>query len=245
MISKVYRIKIHNFYIIILSAYFLALLLPSKNVFALQPLAFGEIKAAGDVQIESSTGKWVAMHDDVYPLLEYTRLRTNNGIVSVTTTDGSRIDISRQTEVAIRAMNPGYTVDLLSCTGTISFNMSPMALLTVNTVQATVSTIGDAARRTQGMVTGNTNGTEIRSISGSVNAGLRNAEQRVLNEGERMFASGECVPAAGLKERAATFVSSKAGRALLTVTYMTGGSVIALEALREDDVASPSGFLVQ
>lgn len=214
---------------------------PAVEVCALQPAAFGEIKGAGNVQIESSTGRWIGM-PDTYPLLSGTKLRTNNGIVSITTKDGSKIDISQNTEIAITATDSSYHIDLLSCTGTISFNMSPSALLHVNTSQALISTIGGATSNMQGMVTGTEKGTDVRSISGAIGAGQNDKDQKVLDAGERLFVSGECTPPMAGGEETSAARSAQIGQALLIGTFVTAGTIIAFEAFRSKDVASPSGF---
>jgi len=231
--------------LIIIAVFVLTHVFPAVEVCARQTAAYGEIKTAGNVQVESSTGRWTGM-PDTYPLLSGTKLRTNDGIASITTKDGSKIDISRNTEIAVTAADSGYTIDLLSCTGTISFNMGPSALLHVNTSQAVISTVGGTTTNIQGMVTGIVNGTEVRSISGAVaiGAGQGGKEQRVLNTGESMFVSGECYPpaAGGTDEEISAARSAQIAQALLIGTFVTAGTIIALEAFRGDDVASPSGF---
>lgn len=218
-------------------------LIPAMQVSAEGPKAFGEIRSAGNVLIESSTGQWMEMRE-VYPLLKNTKLRTREGIVSITTSDGSKIDLSKDTEAAIDALNGGYTVNLTN--GTLSFNITPSVSLTVITPHATVSAIPNPAN-IQGIVICSGRGTEIRSISGKINVSYRGLVQpSVLNTGEGLFVSaagevnklmGAVVPAAG-----------KAGgpklltKALLIGTLVTAGVVIALQAFREEEegIASPS-----
>ena len=239
--------------ILILSLLFTNLI-PLSQALAESPIAFGEIKPAGDVMTESSTGQWVKMKE-VYPLLKDTKLKTGEGIVSIITKDGSKIDLSRETEAIINVTDSNYTVTLVGCSkGTLSFNMTPPASLTVTTTQATLSTVRVPSQANiQGMVINSDKGTDIRSISGRITVRPLGLQPKVLNTGESLFASlsDECkaiiakAPATGT----AAGVPSIAGdntrllQGLIVGAFFVGGTIVALEAFREEGVASPSGFL--
>lgn len=215
-------------------------LIPASQALAVSPIAFGEIKAAGSVQIETSTGKWVEMRN-VYPLLKNTKLRTGDGVVSIITRDGSRIDLSRNAEIAIDILNKTYNINLPK--GTLSFNITPPESITVITPHVTVSAVTNPAN-IQGMVLCSDKGTEVRSISGRININQPGVQTKTINSGESLFAfsatSGEAatatVPAAGTVAGVEIPVLIAGG------LVVTGGIVIAVEAFREEEVASPSGF---
>ncbi len=220
----------------------------AAHISAQETVAFGEIKAAGAVQIESSTGQWVEMRN-VYPLLKNTKLRTRNGIVSITTRGGSRIELSKDTEIVFGALNGGYTINLKQ--GTLSFNMTPPELLTVTTVQATVSVVPNPENY-RGMVSCSEKGTEISSISGKVNVGYLGSNTKILTAGESLFVSAKgqviasAAGAATIGTTAGAAADAAIGTKLLTAlivgTFFTTATITASEAFREERVASPSGF---
>ena len=68
--------------LLLISAFILTNLILAPQVSAQEPMAFGEINAAGNVKILSSTGQWVEMKG-VYPLLKET--------IAATVGDGVRL----------------------------------------------------------------------------------------------------------------------------------------------------------
>ncbi len=241
--------------LILVSTLTLSDLIFAKQVAAQEPMAFGEIKPASVVQIESSTGKWADMQD-MYPLLKNTKIRTKEGIAAITTKDGSKIDLSMNTEAAINSLNGSYTINLTN--GTISFNITPSMSLTIMTKEATISVIqqvggyyslvagvgAPAFSNTQGMVFNNDKGTLIRSISGRINVGIHGLQPRTLNSGESLFASLEGNSNKGMigNETGDPRNYSKLFRGLIIGTFFTTGTVIAFDSFRGGGVASPSGF---
>lgn len=226
---------------------------PAFQALAESPMAFGEIKAAGAVLIESSTGKWVEMRD-IYPLLKNTKLRTGDGIVFITTKDGSKLDLSRETEVAIDVLNGTYTVKLIN--GTLSFNITPSASFTIVTKDANISVtrqmdgyyslIAGAGApgftNIQGMVFCDAKGTYIRSIAGSLNISGENFQPKILSTGETFLAS---VNGSGEPLGYTTANPGSTGLVpglIVGVVFTGAAAIIASESFREEEVASPSGF---
>jgi len=220
----------------------------AAHISAQETVAFGEIKASGAVQIKSSTGQWVEMRD-VYPLLKNTELRTGDEIVSITTRGGSRIELSKGTEVAFEALNGRYTINLKQ--GTLSFNMTPPELLTVTTAQATVSVVPNPENY-RGMVSCSEKGTEVSSISGKVNVSYLGSNTKILTAGESLFVSAKgqvIASAAGAATTGATTgaaAGATAGAAIGTTglivagVLVTTGIVVAVSALGgEEGIASP------
>lgn len=188
----------------IISIMLVTVLIFSELIFPLQgaaqePLALGEIKASDGVKTESSNGKWIEM-PKVYPLFKTTKLMTNNGVVFITTREGSRIDFSRETEVTIDAINASYSVNLVH--GTVSFNMAPNSTLNIDTKDAHISVAPQVAdyhslvagagapalKNVKGIVT-SADATYIRSIAGKINVSGKTFQARVLDTGETFFAS--------------------------------------------------------
>lgn len=190
----------HHFIPFLIAALFLSFILPSTNVSAKEAMSLGEIKAIGVVSIESSVGKWVELKD-AYPLLKSTKLKTNEGVVSVTTKEGTRIDLSKNTEVSIDAASNSYTLTLAY--GTVSFNIMPSSEFIIITRDATISAgrqvagyysmvAGPGAPRLsniQGMIFSDSKGTLIRSITGRINVSGEGFQAKVLDSGESFFAS--------------------------------------------------------
>jgi len=233
--------------ILILSILF-SNLIPVSQLLAQSPMAFGEMKIAGDVMIKSSTGQWVKVQGN-YPLLAKTELRTKDGIVSITTRDGSKIDILKETEAIISVTESIYNIELLGCDkGALTFNMAPPALLTVDTKQVDISTVRAPSQANRlGSLNNNDKGTEIKSIAGTIIANLWSKEQRTLNSGESLSVSMSdvclAILAAGTGAgTAATPGTSVLLRGLIIGGVLIGGGVVAYEAFREEGVASPSGF---
>lgn len=191
----------------LIAALFLSFIISSTNVSAKEVMALGEIKATGMVSIESSVGKWVELRD-AYPLLKSTKLKTNEGVVSITTKEGARIDLSRNTELSIDAASNSYTLTLAY--GTVSFNIMPSSEFIIITKDATISAgrqvagyyslvAGPGAPRLpniQGMVFSDSKGTLTRSITGRINVSGKGFQAKALDSGESFYASveGDKVP---------------------------------------------------
>jgi ferric-dicitrate binding protein FerR (iron transport regulator) len=210
-------------------------------------MAFGEIKSSRGVQINSSTGRWVQMQE-IYPLLQSTGIRTNDGIALITTEEGSRLDFSRETEAGIEAKSGSYAVNLVK--GTLSFSMTPSSSLTVTTKDADISVsqqmagqyplvAGPAApsyAKIQGMVNSTAKGTFIRSISGRIRVSLRGAQARVLDTGESLFtASGRQGDDSVVENQPRNMWLA---RALVLGEITTAGTILSLEAFRREGVYS-------
>lgn len=228
---------------------FLSLIVPSHAFAQDSSMAFGEIKASGNVQIQSSTGKWTEMQP-IYPLLKNTKLRTNDGVVMISAKEGSRIDISKDSELAIDAMGANYTVNLVK--GTITFNMLPAVSFAVITPEATVSvsqqvggsytlTAGPGAANPstiQGMVVRNAKGTFIRNISGKIQI-THVSNTLVLNTGETFFAAAD-----GQDKAVGALPSGNSNltKGIIAGAFFTTGTITALEAFRGTGRASSEGF---
>ena len=205
------------------------------QVLAQEPLAYGEIKASGGVLIESSNGKWLKMQD-VYPLLNETKLKTGDGVVFITMKDGSRIDLSKETEAALKAQKSAYTSNLAK--GTLSFKVTPFSTLTIVTPHATISAIPNPSD-IHGIVSCTDKGTEVRSITGKVSVSY-NSQKKLLYTGERLFAT----PAgAEGTSTAATIAGAPLATTLGALVIAAGCTIIAVEAFRDYDdegIESPS-----
>jgi hypothetical protein len=225
-------------------------LIVSSHVFAQGvSIAFGEVKSSGNVQVQSSTGKWIEMQP-VYPLLQNTKLRTNEGIVFITTKEGSRIDISKDSEITIDSMNASYRINLLK--GTITFNIVSSVSFAVITQEATLSVsqqfggyyslvAGPGAPNPvtiQGLVIRNDKGTFIRDISGKMNI-AHVSETLVLNTGGTFFAAAE-----GHNKAVGALPAGNdtLAQGLITGAFFTTGTITAFEAFRGTGRDSPEGF---
>jgi hypothetical protein len=201
------------------------------QVLAQEPLAYGEIKASGEVLIESSTGKWLKMRD-VYPLLNETKLRTGDGAVIIAMKDGSRIELSNETETALKAQDSAYTSNLAK--GTLSFRVIPSSTLTIITPHATISAIPNPSN-IQGIVSCTDRGTEVRSVSGEMNVSY-NSNEKLLHSGERLFASSEGAEGAPTAVAATgkTIAGIKPLTLVLGAIVVGGGTIVALSSFGGD-----------
>ncbi|MEW6053143.1 MAG: FecR domain-containing protein [Nitrospirota bacterium] len=217
-------------------------------------MAFGEIKSTGGVEISSSTGKWSRV-PDIYPLFKSSKIRTSDGVVFITTKDGARIDLAQATEVSIEAAQGNYSVALEK--GTVLFAVPPSASLTVTTKEATVSVTrqtggyyslvaGPGApsfKNIQGMIIRGPEGTFIRSLHGGIAVSGPALEARILNTGERLFASLEGEDKALGYTPAENGLNDASIQLMITGAFITGAGVTALDSYRGDGVHSPAGFI--
>jgi hypothetical protein len=245
-------------FIILLAAFTLINFIPATQVTAQEPIAFGEIKAGGTVQIESSVGKWIKVQD-IYPLLKNTKLRTEDGIVFITTKDGSRIDLSRNTEASIDAANGSYTVNLVK--GTLTFNMNPSESFIVMTEHAIVKAsqqeggtyplvagVGaPAPANIQGMVFNDEDGTFVKSDSGKINVVFRDGSQpKVLTDGQTLLA----LTREKRTRRKAAAAEGPSGdqnagwkQALIVGGFLATGAILTPDGWRGEGTPSPTaGF---
>ncbi|MEW6570642.1 MAG: FecR domain-containing protein [Nitrospirota bacterium] len=234
------------------TAYLISFLLLPPHISAARPMAFGEINATGNVQMESSSKKWMPLQG-IYPLLKNTKLKTGEGVVFISTKDNSRIDLSRDTEADISAEEETFRVSLRQ--GTIAFNIDPSASLTVTTKHATVSVEQQIAnylvagtgvagvKNVQGMVLLTDRGTLIRSVSGKVRVVANGLQAKVLNTGENLFVSeeNEKIPVAA--DPADPVWTTGHIQGLIIGTFFTSVTISALETFRsKGGIKSPSGF---
>jgi ferric-dicitrate binding protein FerR (iron transport regulator) len=208
------------------------------QVLAQEPLAYGEIKASGGVLIESSNGKWLKMQD-VYPLLNETKLKTGDGVVFITMKDGSRIDLSKETEAALKAQKSAYTSNLAK--GTLSFKVTPFSTLTIVTPHATISAIPNPSD-IHGIVSCTDKGTEVRSITGKINVSY-NSQKKLLYTGERLFATPAGAEGTSTAATIAGVPLATLATTLGALVIAAGCTIIAVEAFRDYDdegIESPS-----
>lgn len=240
--------KNYNILVIILFNFFL--LFPN-HLKAGENLSFGEMRSSGKVYIESSTGKWQDIQP-VYPLLKNTKLRTTDGVVLITIKDGSRIDISRDSELSIELSDSKYILNLLK--GTITFNINSFTDFSILTPEANISVgkkVGGiyslvagpgAPNQTNiyGMVLRNDQGTFIRSFSGKLMI-KHNARNVLIDSGETFFAGlgGDTIPPGSSN-------ISGSGSYLGPTIVLGGFSAIvgglSFEAFRGTGHASPHSF---
>ena len=221
-------------------------------IYSQENITYGEIRSTGTVLIQSSTGKWTQI-PQVYPLLNNTNIKTQDGIVKIITRIGSHIDLSKDTLADINAKEQDFEINLK--TGTISFIVNPSETLKIITKDVDISisnqitgyysmVAGPAAPRVagiQGMVSVTEKGTLIRSIDGKMNIMQNGKQVRLLNTGETYFASAEGSPSVfGATGTSKSLILS----GIIAGVFVTGATVLAFDAFRGDHhhVESPSGF---
>lgn len=222
------------------------------DVTASDTFAYGEVNSSGDVSIDSSTGKWVKMQR-VYPLLKNTKLKTLEGVAFIQTKEGSRIDLSQNTELSMDSQLGKYEINLVS--GTISFNITPAVSLNIITKDTNISVshqiggiytlvAGPGAtpvRNIQGIVSITEEGTYVRSIAGKIGIRPRGLQARILNSGDSFF-SGE----QGSMTSAASYATEQERilQGLIAGAFFTTGTTVLYDVFRTHDheIGSPSGF---
>ncbi|MBM4140576.1 MAG: hypothetical protein FJ242_03650 [Nitrospira sp.] len=235
--------------LVLIPVFILTNLIPATSVSAQRLMAFGEMRAEGEVKMLSSTGEWVKLKG-VYPLLKETKLRIGEGTVFITTRGGSRIDLLKDTEAIVDVTNSTYAVDILNCTGNVSFNMAITEVLKV-TAPETPSVLVQktdvpSPANIQGTVFNRQNGTEIKSILGKIYVSHHGLKPETLNTGDSLFVRGECIAAGSVATAAGTPIAGagvtgeKIATGFTLAVFVTGATLVAFKAFRGDKVASPA-----
>lgn len=248
--------SIKNKHVVILFFIIIGICIIMIKSSAAEKLSFGEIKTVGNVQIKSSTGKWNKLND-VYPLLKNTALKTTDGVVFITTSSGSRIDLSKDTEIEISTEEMNYKVDMKK--GTLSFNIVPASSLTIFTADKIISIerqtevyqsiLGGLStfKDTQGIIFVNDREIFLKNISGKIKISDKDGLQpKILGTGETLLVklddkdnSSNVLP---LSEEYPQWTTAHI-QGLITGTFFTSATVTAFEAFRGSrGFKSPSGF---
>jgi len=214
---------------------FTFLFISATQVSAQEVIAYGEIKSSGDVMIASSTDKWTKMKG-IYPLLNSTEIMTKEGVAFIVMKDGSKIELSKNTEASID-VKKSYLANLKR--GTLYFGVIPSDSLSIFTAQATIlvakETGSPDSQSIQGMVISSEKGTEIRCFSGHINVTFLGSQKKILKTDEIFFVSSS-----GPVQLYATGAKARLINSTFLGLFITGGTVAAFDAFRKGGIASPS-----
>lgn len=168
---------------------FSSVLVSAENI-----TAFGELNAKGEVFIGSDDETWMPSGSS-YPLLQNTVVKTENGFASLFLNDSSRVDISKETVIAINSSKADHTVKLSK--GIVAFNIAPSSTLSVITPSSSVSVrkSGDVVHkvsvsndgRVLGVITVSEKGTDVKSIAGTITVSTEASVIKNISTGESMF----------------------------------------------------------
>lgn len=227
----------------------------SPILYAQELSVFGEINSSGSVLLKSPNNNWKQI-PAVYPLLENTSIKTINGISKIITKNGSKIDISSNTELSIYSKDKSIVTEIKN--GTISFSINPSDSLEVLTKDLKISIInqigssysmvaGPAAPNyfnTQGMVIVTEKGTFVRNINGRINVVENGKQVRLLNTGETYYASIDGALPVNPDNPSNISRSTLLLQSIISGLFVTGATIISFDALRGDHhhVESPSSF---
>lgn len=185
--------------------------------------AIGEITARGDVFLASSDGKWVRA-EKTYPLLQNTAIKTEDGSASLYFKDSSRIALTKNTIAYVGSSPAGYSAKVSQ--GRMAFTVKSSTSLTVETPTATVyvnrkkgevRTVSlENSSYSMGVITVSDEGTEVRSVSGSIVVQVSSSEIKPVGAGESMFIG----PDNAYKVYEAQAVGAGAGSSLLPVLIL-------------------------
>ncbi len=189
----------HKFFILFISAFILTnFFSPFSSASAQSVLTLGEIQTSGSVFIESSYGKWLPSAK-TYPLLQGTKIKTEEGSASIHFSNGSRVDLSKNTMAVIEGSPSDYSVRLVS--GVIAFNINPASSLTVSTASTDVyvnsrkglvqKVSQESAGWSLGAVSVTDKGTEVKSISGKIFVSVSASDMKLVAPGETLFVGSD------------------------------------------------------
>ena len=229
---------------ILLSAFILTNVAPLS---AQSVAVLGEVKSSGKVSYEGTGGQWVPA-PATYPILQNTGLRTDDGTASLYLKDGSRIDLSKNSQARIDGSGSQYSVQLMK--GVMAFNIPATASLSVRTATASISVNRNSSLvqkvsleksgRVLGIISATDQGTEVKSISGRIAIDMSPTETRLVSTGESIF-----IGADSTARVYQTQALGKAGSESTLAPWIIGGTMAATVAIFSIfDVfrASPHGF---
>ncbi len=121
----------------------------------------GQVRGIGTSRMKTFSGKWIAVSDKTYPLASGSVLRTVRGKMTITTRNGTRIEVGEHSEVSIGSAAGGYSIMLQQ--GSIAYDVPQSAQLQVNTANSKMT----ADPLSKGFV-GQGKKTYIRSAAGSL-----------------------------------------------------------------------------
>ena len=169
-----------------------ALLLVAMAAFTSEAIAgtpvfnrpLGEIRGTSPAQVSFDGKSWISLGSGTLPAFDKMLIRARSGIVTLTLSDGSRLEASPTTELAIAVMGPSTTVRvaegnvlfrlrpdssirLLMPGGTIQTAAAGMARPDHNPIATRVSTGAQAQQDTLGVITAQKGGIpRVRLLSG-------------------------------------------------------------------------------
>lgn len=165
-----------------------------STAFAQTVPVLGEIRAMGRVFIEESRDKWRAAMPN-YPLLQGTRLKTEDGTASLFFKDGSRIDLGKGTTALIGGSDGSYSMGLSK--GLLAFNVNSLSSCTISTPSADIragrgknvvqKVSAGEAERMRGVISVSEKGTEVRVISGKLHVSTSQTETGLVSAGENII----------------------------------------------------------
>jgi hypothetical protein len=144
----------------------------------------GEIRGTSPAQVSFDGKSWISLGSGTLPVFDKMLVRARSGIVALTLSDGSRLEASPTTELAIAVMGPSTTVRMAE--GNMLFRLRPSSSVRLwmpggmiqtavagmgrsdhNPIATRVSTDAQAQRDTLGVITAQRGGTpRIRLLSG-------------------------------------------------------------------------------
>ncbi len=146
----------------------------------------GEIRGTSPAQVSFDGKSWISLGSGTLPVFDKMLIRARSGIVALTLSDGSRLEASPTTELAIAVMGPSTTVRMVE--GNMLFRLRPSSSVRLsmpggviqsaaagmgrsdhNTIATRVSAGTQAQRDTLGVITAQRGGIpRVRLLSGEV-----------------------------------------------------------------------------
>lgn len=144
----------------------------------------GEIRGTSPAQVSFDGKSWISLGSETLPVFDKMLISARSGIVALTLSDGSRLEASPTTELAITVMGPSTTVRMAE--GNMLFRLRPSSSVRLsmpggviqsaaagmgrsdrNPIATRVSTGAQGQRDTLGMITAQKGGTpRVRLLSG-------------------------------------------------------------------------------
>lgn len=187
--------------------YFLAMvfgmfLLCSQPALAIDPPTniLGDVVASGSSEMKVAFNRWISISGKTFPVIDGAGLRSGNGMMSLIFRDAVRMEVGKNSEIAVSGSRGNYSIDVTK--GQIAFSVPKGVSFSVKTPTSTIQTkastglIQNVSFASQddirGVVTYDGKGTRVTSINGTlvIKSGL-GVHLQTVSSGNSIYVEGK------------------------------------------------------
>ncbi|MBI5181969.1 MAG: FecR domain-containing protein [Nitrospirae bacterium] len=170
----------------------------SRLSFSLEPSAniLGDAVGSGNVEIKTTFNNWISIAGKTHPVVNGAYLRSGVGRISIILKDGARLELGKDSLIAVSGSRGTYAIDLKK--GRIAFTVPDGIIFSVSTPSATVHVPSTTAamfqktnsvpqRSTKGIIRYDEKKTTVISINGKLMVNDPNGGAQMLAAGEAIY----------------------------------------------------------